>query len=82
MSAKYLNPWYLPGGYSPQYFETSVKPKEYRGFLIYERIKKSFDIVFDGVCITQRGGWSKDSIDNIIAGGDPHTRCPEGWTEP
>lgn len=79
--ATYLNPWYRPG-YGTQWFETTVQPKRYRGFLIYQRIPKSFDIVYGGVCVTQRMGWSGESIDAIIAGKDWHTPCPEGWTEP
>jgi hypothetical protein len=69
----YINPWHRPdrvaGG--PEKYTTDVKPTEYRGFLIYERIKgKVWDVVKDGKCVTQRAGIhgaqkAIDSISNI-----------------
>jgi hypothetical protein len=38
-------------------FSTAAKPIHYRGFQIFERIKgRSFELVKDGVCLTQRAG--------------------------
>lgn len=43
--------------YGPVMYSTEVKPKEYKGHLIYERIAGSvWDVVKDGVCLTQRAG--------------------------
>ena len=59
MSARYRNPWHTPGKpeYGPPEYTTGVKPTEYRGYLIYQRISGHvWDVVKDGVCITQRAG--------------------------
>jgi hypothetical protein len=41
-------------------------PVEYKGYLIYQRMKDCFDIVKDGVCIGMYAGinGAKKSIDN------------------
>ncbi|CAD1792709.1 hypothetical protein AE929_09600 [Xanthomonas arboricola] len=71
MSATYLNPWHgkvaLSSECTPT-FTTDSKPKQHRGFLIYQRVPGSFEVVKDGVCLTQRAGlhgalWA---IDNLI----------------
>jgi len=59
MSSEYKNPWHKPGKpeYGPVMYSTEVKPVEYRGYLIYERISGSvWDVVKDGVCVTQMAG--------------------------
>lgn len=48
---------------------TDAKPVEYKGFLIYERIKgHCFDIVKNGVCVGMRAGinGAKKYIDYAI----------------
>jgi hypothetical protein len=68
---KYKNPWHkkLDNTYGPEFYETEAKPKEYNGFFIYERIKGiCFDIVKDGVCITQRAGNTNDGLYRVIDG--------------
>lgn len=58
-TATYKNPWHNPrtNTYGPAMYETDVAPKEYRGYLIYERIPgHCWDVVQDGVCLTQRAG--------------------------
>jgi len=60
MTTRYKNPWYNPrrnSSYDPEYYETDAKPKEYKGYLIYERIPgQVWDIVKDGVCVGQMAG--------------------------
>ena len=58
--AKYLNPWFGPATTSPEYFTTldGMKPVIYRGFKIYQRLNRSFEIVFNDVCIGQYAGMS------------------------
>jgi len=53
--------------------ETDVKPAQYKGYLIYHRIKTNtpggnvFDIVNDGVCVGMRAGinGAKTRIDEL-----------------
>jgi hypothetical protein len=56
--ARYRNPWHKDNGsQGPKFYETDAKPFEHAGCLIYERLKGvCFDVVYDGVCITQRAG--------------------------
>jgi hypothetical protein len=67
----YINPWYKPGQdmYGPKEFTTDVKPTEYKGYLIYERIQgQVWDVVKDGRCVSQRAGinGAKQKIDEIL----------------
>ncbi len=57
-TATYRNPWHKPGKpeYGPPSYATHVAPEEYKGYLIYHRISCVFDVVKDGVCVTQRAG--------------------------
>jgi len=68
--AKYKNPWHDGINSGPAYFETDIKPIKYRDFLIYHRI--AYDVVKDGVCLTQMAGLSgaKSRID-LFAGKRP-----------
>lgn len=55
----YKNPWHKPEDrYSgPRLYECQYAPKEYKGYLIFERIYGTcWDVVKDGVCVTQRAG--------------------------
>jgi hypothetical protein len=78
--ARYKNPWYHAShGHDPEYYETDVKPREYRGYLIYQRISGvCWDVVKDGVCVTQRAGDTNQGlnkvIDELIEPGDPEVR--------
>jgi hypothetical protein len=56
--ATYRNPWHKSNGsQGPVFYETDAKPSEHAGCLIYERIKGVvWDVVRDGVCLTQRAG--------------------------
>jgi hypothetical protein len=66
---RYKNPWHTPSGnYGPEFYEANSKPHHYRGYDIYRQGEKHYDIVKDGMCITQRCGWSKELIDRIING--------------
>lgn len=73
-AASYLNPWAEALRDGERVFKTDVKPTEYRGFLIYQRIPKSFEVVKDGVCLTQRAGLSgaKRAIDNLLDNPDDY----------
>lgn len=67
----YRNPWYKPNSkeYGPEFYTTNAKPVEYRGYLIYQRIKGTvWDCVKDNVCQTQAAGinGAKRLIDNLI----------------
>ena len=70
MSASYINPWHKQesGSDSAPMFTTDAKPVEYRGFLIYRRLPASFEVVKDGICLTQRAGLTgaKWAIDNLL----------------
>lgn len=69
MTAHYRNPWYSKQSLDPSIYSTDVKPIEYRGFLIYQRIKSVvFDVVKDHVCVAQHAGLNgaKGRIDTII----------------
>lgn len=68
--SKYKNLCFKPSKpeYGPEFYETDVKPTDYRGYLVYERIKGSvWDVVKDDVCITQMAGMSgaKAAIDAV-----------------
>ena len=70
MITTYANPWHNPLAtqYGPAEYRTEVSPTQYRGCLIYQRIAGSWDVVRDGVCLTQRAGFSgaKAAIDNML----------------
>ncbi|SDF83107.1 hypothetical protein [Thalassobaculum litoreum] len=56
--ANYRNPFHKPhdSSYGPAIYETDATPEEYGGYLIYRRLPNCWDVVKDGVCITQRAG--------------------------
>ncbi len=62
--ASYRNLFYSLKSEDPEIYKTDAKPVEYKGFLIYHRIKSSnpwgncWDIVKDGVCVSQYAGLS------------------------
>lgn len=67
--AKYKNPFYSPKilGSQPE-IETDVQPIEYKGYLVYERIRGSiWDVVKDSVCVTMMAGLNgaKQAIDEL-----------------
>lgn len=69
--SRYKNPWHKPKDTScgPEFYTTYAKAKEYRGYLIYERIDGAvWDVVKDGVCLTQMAGpnGARRAIDAIL----------------
>lgn len=58
MKHRYQNPWHNPHctDYGPAFYETDKEPVEYRGFQIFQRIPGAWELVKDGVCLTQRAG--------------------------
>lgn len=70
MSITYQNPWYKPRRpeFGPKRFATTAKPMEYRGHQIYHRLPQVFDVVRDGVCISQRAGMggAKRHVDELV----------------
>ena len=56
-------------GYGPEFYTTDVTPKGYRGYLIYHRLMDVYDIVKDGVCVTQYAGprGAREAIDRLLA---------------
>lgn len=75
MTARYRNPWFRPrGDHGPEFYETDAKPVEYRGYLIYQRVKGAvWDVVRDGVCVTRRAGitGAKRAIDQFVEAESP-----------
>jgi len=73
---KYQNPWHDPlkPYHGPECYHTAVEPEEYKGFLIYHRTPLVWDVVLDGVCVTQRAGinGARKYIDQHAAGDVPH----------
>ena len=70
--SEYRNPWHRPGHpeYGPASYVTDARPVEYRGFMIYQRIKGHvWDVVRNGQCITQLAGpnGARQAIDAILA---------------
>lgn len=72
--ARYLSPWSPDPIGKPEYFETTVRPTNYRGFQIFHRMPKSFELVKDGVCLTQRagGGALKSLVDALLGDKSDH----------
>lgn len=65
----YRNPWHRSEGrhhadYGPEFYSTDAKPTEYRGFQIFCRHKGLWELVKDGVCLTQRAG--KNGPRNLV----------------
>ena len=61
--ATYRNPWHKPGQphYGPEQYATDATPMQHAGCVLYERIpgpvgRCVWDVVRDGVCLTQRAG--------------------------
>jgi hypothetical protein len=60
--ATYRNSFYnATHGHDPEIYSTDAKPVEYKGYLLYQRIKGPigrgcWDVVKDGVCIGQYAG--------------------------
>lgn len=73
---RYLNPWSADPVSKPEYFETTVKPIDYRGFQIVHRFEKSHELVKDGVCLTQRagGGALKSLVDALLGDKSDHPK--------
>lgn len=74
MTHRYKNPWYKPGKpeYGPKVYERETEPTEYLdGYLIYRIHEHHYDVVKDGVCITQRAGprGARQAIEQIISKG-------------
>ena len=46
--------------------DNSKKCFEYRGVTVYKNFRRSFDYVYDGVCITQRMGCSNDCATEFV----------------
>jgi hypothetical protein len=73
-AARYGNPWHRPEKpeYGPMFYETDVEPELYRGYAIYRRLTCCWDVVKDGVCVTQLAGpnGARRAIDARIARAD------------
>lgn len=55
---RYRNPWFVEGKahYGPEFYSTTAKPVDYRGFQIVSHHKGDHRLVKDGVCLTIRAG--------------------------
>lgn len=69
----YKNPLYNPNDkyYGPEYYQTDVKPSEYKGYSIYHVKKDQYDVVQYGICVAQMAGLNgaKRAIDKLIEEG-------------
>lgn len=70
---EYRNSFYHPlHSLDPEIYQTEAKPVEYRGYLLYQRIKgRCWDVVRGGVCVGQYVGKSGATgfIDRLLDGG-------------
>jgi hypothetical protein len=70
---QYKNSWHKTNSIATQeYFETDAVPVDYKGYLIYNRIDTGytvFDIVINGVCVSQCNGLNgaKREVDRRIS---------------
>lgn len=75
MKNKYRNPWFRSCNTPrPEFYENDApKVFEYRGVVVFELWRGSFDYVLGDCCITQRAGMSKatEVIDEILDGETP-----------
>lgn len=67
----YSNPVHKPlkPEYGPAIYSTDAKPAEYRGYLIFQRIKGAvWDVVRDGVCVSQMAGpnGARTAVDQLL----------------
>lgn len=81
MEHVYKNPWHKPFSpieYGPEYYTTYVKPVEYKGYLIYNRLSAVFDIVQNSICIHQCAGLggAKRAIDKLSQLGEQNENYP------
>ncbi len=55
--------------YGPEFYQTDAKPVTYKGHLIYHRTELVWDVVLDGVCLTNRAGpnGARRFIDELVA---------------
>jgi len=70
---RYRNIFWSLSSLDPQVYETDAKPTEYRGHVIYQRIKgRCWDVVRDGDCIGQYAGerGAKGFVDDLLDGVD------------
>lgn len=69
----YTNPFYSPHyqGSKPV-ITTSVKPDEYRGYLIFRIHKEHYDVVKDGVLVSQMAGpnGARMAVDALLSKGE------------
>lgn len=57
----YRNGFYMPHqGDNCAFYTTDAKPVEYHGYLVYQRVKVTWDYVKSGVCVAQRSGFDKN----------------------
>ncbi len=67
---EYKNPWHrrFDNWSGPEVFQTNSEPVEYKGYLIFEKNSVQWDVVKDGVCISQLAGpnGARQKIDQII----------------
>ncbi len=45
----------------------------YKNIEVYQRFDRHYDLVVDGVIISQRCGWSKEQLERIHSGNDMYT---------
>lgn len=78
MKTEFFNPFALSLGKNPFDSVQSTKPVfVHRGVSIYKRFDRAFVYLVDGVCVTERGGYSREAIDTMLDGkNDAGNKCP------
>ncbi len=70
--AKYKNPWHNPkdNRYGPAFYQTDATPTKHAGCEIYHRTPSTWDVVKNGVCVTQRAGFNgaKQAAEEVSKG--------------
>lgn len=78
MTTTYRNPWHRPldKAYGPPVYQTEARPAEYRGYQIFHRLSEVWDVVKDGVCVTQRAGadGARRAVDALLTPARPLKR--------
>lgn len=72
ITLKAINPFVELVNDKPQYYEYSHAPVEYKDFIVIYNVKGSYDVVKNGVCISQRVTQraAKAFIDTILTNPD------------
>lgn len=74
---KYINPFHADKKRTYYYENNHPVYLEHAGCTVYRRFDYAFDIVISGICVAQRRGVSKESLERIANGSDPYAINPK-----